>query len=75
MPNRAAPPLTSNGYNDLYSYDSEDDPVFEEMVDGNHIIKTINTYIIVPHKLTLVSPPPKLLKKQQKLEAGQDSQQ
>ena len=36
------------------------------MVDSNPIIKTINTYIVVPPKLTLVSPPPKVLKKQQK---------
>ena len=67
MPNRAAPPLTSNGYNDLYLYDSEEDPVFEEMVDSNPIIKTINTYIVVPPKLTLVRPPPKVLKKQRKI--------
>ena len=66
MPNRAAPPLTSNSYNNLYSSDSDEDPVFEEMVDSNPIIKTINTYIVVPPKLTLVSPPPKVLKKQKK---------
>ena len=35
------------------------------MVDSNPIIKTINTYIVVPPKLRLVSPPPKVLKKQQ----------
>ena len=58
IPNCAAAPLTSNGYNDLYSSDSEDDPVLEEMVDSNPIIKTINTNIVVPPKLTLVSPPP-----------------
>ena len=43
MPNRAAPTPTSNGYNDIYSSDSEDDPVFKEMVDSNPIIKIINT--------------------------------
>ena len=62
IPNLAAPPLTSNGYNDIYSSDSEDNSVFEEIVDSNHIIKTINTYIVVPPKLTLVSPPPKVIK-------------
>ena len=46
MPNRPTPPLTSNRYNDLYSSDSEVDPVFEEMVDGNNIVKTVNTYIL-----------------------------
>ena len=67
MPNRAAPPLTSNKYNDLYSSDSDEDPVFEEMVDSNPIVNTINTYIVVPPKLTLFSPPPKVLKKQRKI--------
>ena len=37
------------------------------MLDSNPIIKTINTYIVVPPKLTLVSPPPKVLKKQSKI--------
>ena len=45
------------------------------MVDSNPIIKTINTYIVVPPKLTLVKPPPKVPKNSEKLEAGQDSQQ
>ena len=67
VPNCAAPPLNSNGYNDLYSSDSDKDPVFEEMVDSNPIIKTINTYIVVPPNLTLVRPPPKVLKKQRKI--------
>ena len=37
------------------------------MVDINPIVKTVNTYIVEPHKLTLVSPPTKVLKKQQKI--------
>ena len=37
------------------------------MVDNNPIIKTINTYTVVPTKLTLVSTPTKVLKKQQKI--------
>ena len=57
---------TSNGYNYLYSSYSEDEPVFEEMVDSNSIIKPINTHTVVPPKLTLVSTPPKELKKQRK---------
>ena len=64
MPNSPAPDLTSNGYNDLYSSDSEEDPVFEEMVDSNPIVKTINTYFVEPHNLTLVRPPTKVIKKQ-----------
>ena len=67
MTNRPAPPLTSNGYNDIYSSDSEEDPVFEEMVDINYIVKTVNTYIVEPHKLKIVRPPTKLLKKQKKI--------
>ena len=67
MPNCAAPPPTSNGYNDLYSSDSEDEPVLEKMVDSNPIIKTINKYIVVPPKLTIVSPPLKVLKKQKNI--------
>ena len=64
MPNRPAPTLTSNRYNDLYSSDSKEYPVFKEMVDSNPIVKTVNTYIVEPHKLTLVSPLTKVLKKQ-----------
>ena len=41
--------------------------MFEEMVDSNSIINPINTYIVVPHNLTLVSTPPKVLKKQRKI--------
>ena len=66
MPNRVAPTHTSNGYNNLYSLDSDNDPVFEEMVDSNYI-KTINTYIVVPPPLTLASTPPKVLKKQRNI--------
>ena len=64
MPNRAARTLNSNGYNDLYSSDYEDNPFFEEMVDSNSIMNPINTYTVVPSNLTLVSTPPKVLKKQ-----------
>ena len=41
--------------------------MFKEMVDNNPIIKTINTYTVVPTKLTLVSTPTKVLKKQCKI--------
>ena len=61
MPNRVAPTLTSNGYNDLYSSDSYDEPVFEEIDDINYI-KPINTYIVVPPPLTLASTRTKSIK-------------
>ena len=67
MPNRSAPAPTSDGWNYLYSSDSEDNPVFEEMVDSNYIIKPINTYTIAPPNLTLVITPPKVLKKNRKI--------
>ena len=67
LPNRPAPAITSNGYNDLYSSDSEEDPVFEKMVDSNPIVNTVNTYFVEPHKLTLVRPTNKVLKKQRKI--------
>ena len=41
MPNHVAPIPTSNGYNNIYSLDSNDNPVFEEMVDGK-TLKPIN---------------------------------
>ena len=37
------------------------------MVDSNPIINTINTYTVVPPKLTLVSTSPRVLKKQRKI--------
>ena len=63
MPNRVAPIPTPNWYNDLYSLDSDDDPVFEEMVD-NKTLKPINKYFVVPQLLTLASTPTKVLKRQ-----------
>ena len=66
MPNRVAPIPTYNGYNDLYYSDSDDGPVFEEMVDSK-TLKPINTYIVVPQPLTLSSTSTKVLKKQRKI--------
>ena len=66
MTNRVAPTPTSNGYNNIYSSESDDNPVFEEMVDGK-TLKPINTYIVVPQPLTLASTPTKVLKKQRKI--------
>ena len=66
MPDCVAPTPTSNGYNDLYSLESDDDPVFEEMVDSK-TLKPINTYILLPQPLTLAITPPKVLKKQRKI--------
>ena len=37
------------------------------MVDSNPIVKTVNTYFLEPHKLTLARPQTKVLKKQQKI--------
>ena len=59
MPNRFAPIPTSNEYNNLYSSDSDDDPVFEEMV-GSKTLKSINTYSVVPQLSTLASTPTKV---------------
>ena len=67
MPNRPTPPLIYNGYNDLYSSNSEEYPVFKEMVDSNHVLKTFNTYLVEPHKLTLVRPPTQELKNHRKI--------
>ena len=36
------------------------------MVDSNPIVNTVNAYVVEPHKLTLVNPPTKVLKKQRK---------
>ena len=67
MKNHAALTPTSNEYNYLYSSDSEENPVFKEMVYSNSIKNPINKYIVVPTKLTLVSTPPKVLKRKRKI--------
>ena len=64
MPNQVAPIPTSIRYNDLYSSESEDDPVFEEMVSNYKTVNSINTYSIVPQLLTLASTPNIVIKKQ-----------
>ena len=48
MPNRVAPIPTSNGYNNLYYLESNNNPVFEEMVSNLKTVKSINTYSVVP---------------------------
>ena len=48
MPNRVAPIPTSNGYKDLYSSESNNDPLSEEMVSNFKAVKSINTYSVVP---------------------------
>lgn len=58
LPNKTAPPTSSNSFPDLYSPESEDDSVFDEMV-GNDIInpiKSIGIYIRYP--LVVVNNPP-----------------
>ena len=62
MPNRVAPIHTSNRYNNLYSSDSDDEPVFKILVDSK-TVKPINTYSVVPQPLKLASKPTKVLKK------------
>ena len=66
IPNRVAPTLTSNRYNDHYLLDSDDDPVFKKMVDSK-TVNPINIYIVVPQPLTLDSTPPTVFNKQRKI--------
>ena len=63
MPKRVAPIPTSNGYKNIYYSESNNNPVFEEMVD-NKTLKPINKYFVVPQLLTLASTPTKVLKRQ-----------
>ena len=63
MPNHVAPIPTSNGYTDLYSSDSDDDPVFEEMTSDFKTVKSNNSYSVVPQLLSLASTPTKVPKK------------
>ena len=65
LPNQDAPMTTSNRYADFYSYDSEDEPVFVEMV-GSKTLNPITTYSVLPLSKTLISKPHKVLKKQRK---------
>ena len=67
IPNQVAPIPTSNGYTNLYSYDSEDNPVFEEIFSNYKTVNSINTSSVVPQILTLASTPIKMLKKQRKI--------
>ena len=57
---------SSSGYADLYSSDSGDTSVFEDMVSSNKTAKTINTYFVLPPSVALVSVPNKVLKKRRK---------
>ena len=57
---------TYNGYADIYSYESEYDPVFEVIVSNDKTVNSINTYSVVPLNTTLASIPTKVLKKQRK---------
>ena len=66
MPNRVAPIPTSNGYNDLCSLYSDDEPVFKEIVDSKNL-DPINTFLVVPQPITLARTPTKVLKKQPKI--------
>ena len=67
LPNQIAPLPSSNGFSDLYSLDSEDDSVFDEMVGNDKIncIKSISTYIRSP-LVVANHAPPKVTKKRRK---------
>ena len=64
IPNQVLPILTSNEYTNLYSYESEYNPAFEEMVSNYKTVNYINTYSVLPPRLTLASTTNKVLKKQ-----------
>ena len=64
IPNQVATIHNSNGYTDIYSSDSEDDPVFKEMVRNYKTANSIDTSSVLPQRLTLASTPTKVLKKQ-----------
>ena len=70
---QAKPFPTSNGYANLYSYDSENEPVFEKMVSGK-TLEPINKYSVAPLSKTLVSTPHKVLKKNARRVDGNISQ-
>ena len=67
VPNHVASIPTSDGYTDIYSSDSGDEPLFEEMFSNFKTVKSINTYSLVPQLLTLASTPTKVLNKQRKI--------
>ena len=66
MTNQVAPITTSSGYTYPYSSDSEDDPVFKEMVSTYKTVNSINTYSVVTQHIPLAITPTKVLKKQRK---------
>ena len=53
LPNQAAPMPTSNGYADIYSSDSDNEPLFDEMVSTDKTVNSIHTYYVVPLNSTL----------------------
>ena len=65
LPDQSAPIRISNGYVDLYPSDSEDELVFEEIIDSK-TLNPINTYSVVHLSNILISTPHNVLKKQLK---------
>ena len=63
MPNQVAPVSSLKKYANLYSADSDNAPVFEKIVSSNKAAKLINTYVVVPPSVALVSTPNKVIKK------------
>ena len=47
MLSQVFPVPLSNGCADIYLYDLDDAPVFEEMVSSNKTLNPINTYFLV----------------------------
>ena len=66
MTNQVAPITTSSGYTYPYSSDSEDEPVFKEIVRTYKTVNSINTYSVVTQHIPLAITPTKVLKKQRK---------
>ena len=63
LPNQAVPMPTFNKYANLYSSNSYDNPVFEEMVINDKTSNSINTYYVVLLNSTLANTTTKVLKK------------
>ena len=70
IPNQVLPIPTSNCCIDIYSSNLEDDPVFEDMVSNHETVNSIDTYSVLPQRLTLSSTSTKVLKKQRKTRVG-----
>ena len=57
---------TSNRYYNVYSLNSDKNPVFDEMVSNDKTANSINAYSVVSLNSTLASTPTKLIKNKHK---------